>query len=214
MKRYLLPVVAVGFAVNLAVAAAQPGSKLTTSAEPNPVVFGRSVALSGHLTGKNKDGKTVQVQADAFPYEGDFNTVASPVTATNGRWAASHRPLVNTRYRARQGGTVSGVVTELVRIRVSLRVSDRTPAAGRRVRFSGRACPQHDGARVRIQRLTRTGRWRTVRRTRLRDLAGSTCSRYRRTFRVFRDGRYRAFVVSPDGDHANGRSRSRRIDVH
>ena len=214
IKKSLLPAIVLGFALNLTVAGAQPGSNLTIKAEPNPVVFGGSVALSGHLTGKNKDGKTVQVQADAFPYDGNYSNVASPTTATNGAWSASNKPAVNTRYRARQGGTVSGLVTERVRIRVSLRFSDRTPAAGRRVRFSGRACPQHDGARVGIQRRTRTGRWRTVRRTRLRDLAGSTCSRYRRTFRVFRDGRYRALVVSPHGDHADGRSRSRRINVH
>jgi hypothetical protein len=32
--------------------------------------------------------------------------------------------------------------------------------------------------------------------------------------RVFRDGTFRAFVVSPDGDHANGRSRRRHINAH
>jgi hypothetical protein len=67
---------------------------------------------------------------------------------------------------------------------------------------------------VRIQRRTRTRRWRTVRRTTLRDIRGSTCSRYSRRFRVFRDRTYRAVVVTPDGDHANGVSRRRRIDVH
>jgi hypothetical protein len=215
MKRYLIPAVALGFAVNLAVAlAAPPGKSLTIKAQPNPVVFGRTVALTGRLTGKKKAGKTVQVQADAFPYDGHYTNVASVVTRTNGTWSASHKPAVNTRYRARQGSTLSGVVTELVRIRVSLRLSDRTPAAGHRVRFSGRACPKHNGARVRIQRHTRTGRWRTVRRTRLLDLAGTTCSRYRKRFRVFHDGTYRTFVVSPDKDHVNGRSRARRIDVH
>jgi hypothetical protein len=195
--------------------AAPPGTSLDIkSAKPNPVVFGRTVTLSGKLSGKNHDGKTIQVQADPFPYDGNFNNVASAVTATSGAWSAKHKPLVNTRYRARQGSTLSNVITELVRIRVSLRVSDRTPAAGQRVRFRGRACPQHDGALVKIQRRTRTGHWRTKRRTRLRDIPGSTCSKYSKRFRVFRDGRYRAFVVSNDHDHANGRSRSRRIDVH
>jgi hypothetical protein len=215
MRKYVIPAVFVGLAANLAVAvAAPPGKSLTIKANPNPVVFGRSVALTGRLTGSDKAGKTVQVQADDFPYGDGFNDVTSAVTAANGKWAAGDKPRVNTRYRALQGSTTSGIVTELVRIRVSLRLSDRTPAAGRRVRFYGRACPQHDGARVRIQRRTRTGKWRTVRRTRLRDLAGSTCSRYSRRFRVFHDGTYRAFVVSPDADHANGRSRSRHVDVH
>src|SRR4051794_3289668 len=215
MKRYLLAAALLGLSVNVTVAlAAQPAKTLTVKPKPDPVVFGRSVALTGHLAGSNHAGKTVHVQADAFPYEGNFKNVASAVTANSGAWATRDKPQVNTHYRARQGSTTSGVVTELVRIRVSLKLSDRTPLAGRRVRFSGRACPEHDGARLRIQRRTRTGKWRTVRRTRLRDLPGSTCSRYRTRLRVFRDGTYRAFVVPADGDHANGRSRRRRVDVH
>jgi hypothetical protein len=93
-------------------------------------------------------------------------------------------------------------------------VSDSTPAAGKRIRFKGRACPQHDGAQVRIQRRTSSGKWRTRRLTTLRDIPGSTCSRYSKRFRVSADGTYRAVVVSPDADHAKGISRSKRINVH
>ncbi len=63
---------------------------------------------------------------------------------------------------------------------------------------------------MRIQRRSSTGRYRTVRRTRLR--AATRCSTYRRTFRIYRDGRYR--VTSDDADHARGYSRSRLIDAH
>jgi hypothetical protein len=106
-----------------------------------------------------------------------------------------------------------------VRIAVSRTVSDRTPAVGQRVRFRGRACPQHDGALGRIQRLNQTTRrWRTVRRTSLRDHNPGqdtrNCSRYRRTFRVFRDGTYRVVVISPHGDHQDGISRRIRLDAH
>lgn len=215
MKRYLLTAALVGLSLNVAVAlGAQPGKTLTIAAKPDPVVFGRSVALTGHLTGSGNAGKTVHVQADPFPYGDGYKTVANPMTANNGAWSTSDQPPVNTRYRAREGSTTSAILTELVRIRVSLKLSDRTPAAGHRVRFFGRACPEHDGARVRIQRRTHTGKWHTVRRTSLRDVVGSSCSRYSKRFRVFHDGTYRAFVVSPDGDHANGRSRRRHIDVH
>jgi hypothetical protein len=217
MKRYVLPTVLLALTVNLAVAvAAKPpkGGNLSITAKPSPVVFGRTVALSGKLTGAGHAGKTVQVQADPYPYNEQYTNVATPTTAANGNWAASDKPDRNTRYRARQGGTVSGTFTERVRIRVSLRVSDRTPAVGQRVRFRGRACPQHDGARVRIQRRTRTGKWRTVRRTTLKDIAGSTCSKYSRRFRVFRDGTYRALVVSNDPAYANGLSRRRHLDAH
>ncbi len=215
MRKYILAAAVVAVAVNLAVAVgAPPSKKLTLGAEPNPVVFGRSVALSGHLSGQGHAGKNVRVQADAFPYEGNYVDVASATTNSGGAWAATDKPAVNTRYRARQGSTISGVVTERVRVRVSLRLSDRTPAAGQLVRFFGRACPQHDGARVRIQRRTSTGRWRTVRRTTLRDIPGSSCSRYTRRFRVFHDRTLRTVVIPADGDHANGISRRRRVDVH
>jgi len=105
-------------------------------------------------------------------------------------------------------------VTVLVRIRVSLKLSDRTPAAGHRVRFSGRACPQHDGARVRIQRRSASGGWGTVARTTLRDIPGSTCSRYIKRARVSSDGTYRTLVVSPSADNASGFSTRRGINVH
>lgn len=215
MRRYLIAAALLALGANGAAAlSAPPKATLTLTAKPSTIVFGHSTALSGQLTGNKSAGKKVDVQADFFPYEGKFIKVSTVTTAANGTWKTTAKPPVNARLRAHQGKTTSPVVAVRVRIRVSLKLSDRTPKAGRRVRFSGRACPQHDGALVRIQRRTRTRKWRTVKRTHLRDLAGSTCSRFSKRVRVRRDGRYRAIVVSPHGDHANGRSRSRRIDVH
>lgn len=217
MKKYLLVIGFLALAAGLPVAMAAPKPTKTVTidrAKPNPVVFGRSVAFSGRLTGSGKAGKTIQLRADPFPYDGNFKNVATAVTNAAGKWTATDKPTVNTNYRARQGSTESAIVTERVRIRVSLRLSDSTPAAGQRVRFRGRACPQHDGKTVRIQRRTASGKWRTKRRTTLRDIPGSTCSKYSKRFRVFSDGTYRAVVVSGDADHANGISRRRHIDVH
>jgi hypothetical protein len=216
MRKYLLSAAFVGVIANLAVAAAAPPSEsLTITARPNPVVFGLGVRLSGRLTGADPAGKTVQVEGDPFPYDGDFTTRAQAVTAADGSWSTALAPGRNTRYRARRGSTRSGIVTALVRIRVSLKLSDYTPRSGQLVKFFGQACPRHDGALVRIQRLTRTREWRTVRRTTLRaPLVGHLCSRYSRRFRVFRDGTFRAFVVSPDDDHENGRSHRRHVNAH
>jgi hypothetical protein len=188
----------------------QPGN-LTLAAQPNPVVFGRSVTLSGKLTGPNNDAKTVNVEADPFPYD-SFSTVASATTNATGDYSLTQKPTVNTRYRARQGGNESAIETVLVRPGVRLRLSDSTPARGQKVRFFGRVCPEHDGATLAIQRRFATG-YRTVRRTTLQDVVGSTCSSYKRSFRVFRDGRFRS-VIAGHGDHATGRSRSRLVDVH
>jgi hypothetical protein len=187
----------------------QQNKTLSVSAAPNPVVFGRATVLSGRLTGKNHAGQTVSLQSDPVPYD-RFSAVATGVTSSNGSVTFQQRPRVNTRFKLRRGGTESGVVTVLVRIRTSLRVSDSTPLAGRRLRFSGRACPAHDGARVAVQRRTSTGRWRTVKRTALRS--ATRCSVYRTRFRVRRDATYRA-VVAGDTDHARGISPRRRVDV-
>jgi hypothetical protein len=185
--------------------------KLTLAATPNPVKFGRSIALAGKLNGANRGGQAVSVFADPFPYDA-LNKVATATTNVSGDYSLTGKPSRNTRYQTRSGAEQSAVITVLVRPAVSLRLSDRTPRRGQRVRFRGRVCPQHDGSRLAIQRHYSTG-YRTVRKTTLREIAGSTCSSYRKTFRVYRDGRYRA-VIGGHADHATGRSRSRIANAH
>jgi len=189
----------------------KPTGKLTLAATPNPVKYRRLVTLSGRLNGANNAGQVVSVLADPFPYA-VFTGVAAPTTTATGDYSVNVKPLKNTRYQARQGAEQSGIVTVLVRPAVSLRLSDYTPKVGQRVRYSGRVCPQHDGSTLAIQRRYSTG-YRTVRRTNLRDIPGSTCSSYRRTFRVYRDGRYRA-VIGTHADHAAGISSSRVANAH
>jgi hypothetical protein len=91
-------------------------------------------------------------------------------------------------------------------------VSDRTPAAGKRVRLSGRICPQHDGTSLKIQRRVAPGRWRTVRRVTTSD-TGDECSSYARRLRVRHDRVFRTFFAA-DADHAAATRRCRRIDVY
>ena len=187
----------------------QPGQQgLSITARPNPVVFGRATVLSGRLTAQNRGGQSVVLRGDPYPY-GAFDNLATATTSSNGEYTFTQRPRVNTRFQVRQGATDSAVVTVGVRIGTGLSVSDRTPRRGQRVRFSGRACPEHDGALVRIQKLTRRG-WETVRRTQLRDAA--RCSTYSRGIRVYRDGTYRA-TVRGDADHLGGISPRRVLDV-
>ena len=189
----------------------QPGN-LTISASAGSVKFGRSVTLSGKLTGPKSDGKNVMLREDPSPFDA-FDTVGTATTDANGDYSFTRTPTVNTRYQSRQGGNESEVVTVTVSPAISLRLSDRTPAAGRRVRLSGRVCPEHDGAALEIQRRRAPKRWRTVRRATLADDPGTACSTYSRRVRVRRDGAYRTFLAA-DADHAAGTSRQRRIDVH
>jgi len=186
-------------------------NQLSLSATPNPVKFGRSVTLSGKLTGPSNTSKTVTLREDPFPFD-HFTNVASATSDAEGDVSFTRAPAANTNYQARQGGAESATVTVSVSPRLSLRVGDRTPAAGKRVRFSGRICPQHDGTSLEIQRRTAPGRWRTVKRVTATD-AGEECSTYARRLRVRRDRVFRTFFAG-DGDHAAANSRRRRIDVH
>jgi hypothetical protein len=181
---------------------------LSITARPNPIVYGGSTVISGRLTGQKNGGQTISLRSDPYPFAA-LGNVATTTTASNGNYSLTQKPLVNTRFQVRQGGTDSGVILVGVRIRTGLSVSDRTPGRGEVVRFSGRACPEHDGALVRIQKLTRRG-WVTVRRTRLRD--APRCSVYSRGVPVYRDGTYRA-TVRGDADHLSGISRRRSLDV-
>jgi hypothetical protein len=100
----------------------------------------------------------------------------------------------------------------MVRPAISLKLSDRTPKRGQRVRFSGTLCPEHDGVAIALQRRTAKG-WRTLAKPVLADVAGATCSSYARSLRVRRNGAYRARFLG-DPDHVAGNSRARRATVH
>jgi hypothetical protein len=187
------------------------GQQPSLTAAPNPVVFGSTTRLSGRLTGANNAGRPVILQGAPHPFTSFNNNVATATTDSAGRYSFTRRPRLHTRYRVSIDGVLSPLVTVLVRQRVSLYLSDRTPRRGQLVRFSGRSCPQHDGSTVSIQKRTSTGGWRTVRRTRLRE--ARRCSVYSRRLRVYTDGTFRT-VVASDADHARGFSRLRSADAH
>lgn len=185
------------------------GESLTIVAEPNPIVYGSPVVVDGRLTSADRAGKNLILESDPFPYENAFSSAGTATTGASGNYSLTQSPGVNTRYRVRHGNLLSPVVTVLVRMRIGLRVSDRTPSRGERVRLFGRVCPEHVGALVRIQRRI-SGRWVTLRRTRTDEAA--RCSSYSRRVRIGGDGLYRT-VVASDGDHARGISRARFLDV-
>ncbi len=180
-------------------------------AAPNPIVFGSSTVVSGRLKGPNNSGRSVILQGAPHPFTSFNNNIGTTTTNSTGNYSFTRRPKLHTRYRVSIGGVLSPSVTVLVRQRVSLSLSDRTPRRGQLVRFSGRSCPTHDGATVSIQKRTSTGGWRTVRRTRLRE--STRCSVYARRLRIYSDGTFRT-VVARDADHARGFSRRRSLDAH
>jgi hypothetical protein len=217
----VVPLAALGALVVLPLAAPaqQPPkdrNRVSLEAARDRITFGATTTLSGKVTGRRSGGVEVALHADPFPVDSE-GAVAETTTDANGDFQfLGVNPDRHTRYRvtAKTSPPVtSGHVDVLVRVRVTLRLSDRTPAAGERVRFRGSVTPEHDGVRVRIQRRTRDGRWKTVARTTTRD-AGDERSRYSRRVTIRRDGRYRVKVVPHDVDHLAGKSRRRFVDVH
>jgi hypothetical protein len=192
-----------------------PNVGITITAQKNPIVFGSSTRIAGKVTGTSKSNVSVRLEQKPHPFTGDWQGVSTTTTVATGDYSfASVGPRVNTLYRVVGAGSLKAVSKELrlnVRIKVALRLSDSTPSRGERVRFSGPAAPEHDGSEVLIQRRTFTGRWRTVKRTTLKD-AGTELSRFSTRIRVRRDGTYRARIPH-DADHADGLSRSKRANV-
>jgi len=184
-------------------------SALTIAAKPTTVTYGSSTLISGKLTGTNFAGRSITLRQDIFPFGDHYSTFGRVNTNAAGGYAFSVRPSYNTGFRADGASLTSPSIRVNVRLRISLKLSDSTPKAGRKVKFSGRVCRAHGGLVVAIQRKS-GGRYRTIRHA---TLAGTTgCSTYARTFRVHRDGRYR--VTADDSSHARGYSRSRVVDVH
>ena len=186
------------------------GADITLAARPGTTVFQGATVLSGRLKGPGNGGAKVTLREDEYPFGAGDKPVATATTDANGDYSFTRRPASNTTYQAVAGPVRSARVLVNVRIRMSLYVSDATPRVGQIVRFKGRACPDHDGLLVRIQRRTRTGAYRTVRRTTLKP--ATRCSIYSRRFRIHRDGTYRA--SADDANHATGRSRLRFLNAH
>jgi hypothetical protein len=191
-----------------------PKSDISFGAKPALVVFGKSTVLSGALKGSDKAGKTVDIQEMPFGAT-TFKTVATRTSDTSGSFSFTTVPKLKTTYRAvakTSPPVTSSSVLVKVAMRVSLRLSDRTPARGQLVKFSGSVAPAHDGRVVFIQRRTATGAYRTVGRTTLKD-AGTSRSVFSRSMRVRSDGVYRARVLG-DPDHETGTSATRTATVH
>ena len=195
-----------------AVDAAKPEPRnITIAATPTTVKFGGSVTLSGRLSGSNNASRPVTIEQDPFPVDA-FTNAGSVTTNATGDWTFVHKPIANTRYRARSGSADSKTLDVMVRPAITLKLSDATPRRGQRVTFSGQLCPEHDGVVVALQR--RFGKtWRTLRSFGLKDVAGGTCSSYVKGLRVRRDSAYRVRFPG-DADHVAGNSRVRRARVH
>jgi plastocyanin len=91
-------------------------------------------------------------------------------------------------------------------LKLRLKLSDATPAKGKRVRFFGSVRPAIEG-RVLIQRRGRKGSYKTVAKAKLKE--GTTSSTYSRRVRAVA-GVYRARILATAG-HEAANSSTRRV---
>jgi hypothetical protein len=197
----------------VALAAPPTPHQLSIAAQPNPVEFGKPVAVTGKLTGADSAGEDITLREDPFPF-GNFNNSGSTTTKEDGTYGFTVTPTVNTKYQATAKSKApadSPVLTVQVATRVGFVVGDTTPKVGQTVTFKGRVYPPHDGQSVLLQRRNDSG-WKTVATIPLVD-AGDVYSFYSRKRVVNRNGTFR--VIKPaDSDHARGLSPKRTLTVH
>src|SRR5215216_1280752 len=113
MKRIVLTATSLAVCAVLPAAAPaqkkkQPGN-LTIDA-PSTVKFGRSITISGKLTGPGNDNKSIVLREDPWPFDGLVNVNPPATSNAQGEYAFTRAPTVNTLYQTRQGGLESRVL--------------------------------------------------------------------------------------------------------
>ena len=216
MRTTLAAVAALSTALLASAAVAQgpptPHSLSIAASSPR-IVWGEKVALTGTLTGEDNVGETVTLEEDPWPF-GEFKKSVETLTTAGGAYRFERTPALNTRYRAQaksKSPATSPEVTVLVAPKIDFKVSDTTPKAGQKVRFSGTLAPAHDGSKVSIQRRRSGGGYRTIARATLTD-AGDLLSSWKRTLTINSTGTFRVILPAHD-DHATGKSKRIKLTV-
>jgi hypothetical protein len=186
----------------------------SVAATPNPVAAGGATTLAGALTGTNSDDRRIQVKYSPWPYTAFQPYGNQLVTNADGSFSVPILSVpVNTQFIVELVARPEVVSTPVV-VGASLDVTRRVKVTrgDRRgkLRFRGRISPAVDGEQVLIQKLRlKDGVWLTVGETFARN-NGDSSSRYRKTIRQKRGGRYRVLVNVDEGTYVPSSSRSIR----
>lgn len=193
------------------------GNAVSVNVSRTVVQFPGSVFVSGAVIGKAPLGgvEVTLEQDDTKPYGDSFKPAGQKKdTTADGRYIFTVKPARNTQYRvtAKASPTVTSRVSAVVQVRpfVGIKASNRFPAAGRFVRFSGLVRPARNGAVVQLQRRSATGSFVTVARDALSATTGG--SLYSVRVRVRRSGTYRVKLAS-NAEFTNGFSKLVRLTV-
>ena len=187
----------------------------SVAATPNPVAAGGATTLAGVLGGTDGPDRRIIVKSNPWPYTQGFLAVGNElVTNDDGSFSVPVLSVpVNTQFRVEMVARPDIVSTPLrwaQRSRVTRRVKVTRGDRRGRLRFRGRISPAVDGEQVLIQKLRlRDGVWITVGETFARN-NGDSSSRYRKSIRQRRGGRYRVLVNVDEGTYSPSSSRSIR----
>ncbi len=184
-------------------------------ATPNPVRIGGLTTLSGVLSGTDNGGRQISLKGNPWPYTQGFLPVGNTiVTNADGSFSFTVPSIsVNTQYVV-QMPAKPAVISPIVVVGTAVKVTrdldvDRGTRSGT-IRFTGRVTPAVDGRQVVVQKLRRdNGGWMNIGKTFTR-FSGGDSSRYRKTVRQKRGGRYRVVVVMDD-KYASSASRSVKV---
>jgi hypothetical protein len=188
---------------------------VSLAANPNPVRVGGLTTLSGVLSGTGNAGRDVVLLSNPWPYTQGFLPAGNAmVTNADGSFAQTIASVpVNTQFLVQmpnRPAVVSPIVVVGTTVKVTRHVTVRRGLRRGRLRFHGRVRPAVDGREVVIQKLRRSDdTWFNVGRTVTR-FSGGEWSRYRKTIRQRKGGRYRVLVVMDD-KYASSGSRSIKI---
>jgi hypothetical protein len=183
---------------------------ITVRVFPQTAPWSGDVQVSGRVEGSGVNGMRVGLEQSEFPYTAGFQPVATVRTGGRGEFHFPSRTvLVATRYRVVTRSTVSvtsPVVSAGVRARVGIR---RTAKRRLALTLTGRVQPGLPDGLATLQRGTRSGGWKLVRRKAL-TTASTTESSYRfRVRRLRRAAVYRVKVAANDGGaHLGATSRA------
>lgn len=190
---------------------ARAPSGVTLSVLPAVTTWSRTVSIGGRVQGAGVNGLGVALQQTSFPFDAGYHQVATARTNRNGEFRFPERPVfLATRFRAVTFGAAPELVSPELRTRVRSRIAlHRTHRKRRSLRLEGHVNPGLPTGAVTLQRLRRTGAWRSVAS---RTLTPQTELRSTYAFKVRRERsakRYRVVVAAHDGGaHARGYSRS------
>src|SRR4051794_577655 len=195
-------------------------SKPTTTPvfTPNPVPYGKPVAVSGQIIGTGANGAEVSLFGHAFPYTDPFTQFGNTLVAdSQGNYLfILASALSNSMFQVR-AKTSPAFTSAAQQLHVSSTISLHAPGKvkrAHRAHFWGVVAPAQDGTVVEIQKLQKNGSWVLFTRTALQSRAAGG-SRYTTRKRMYRSQTFRAVVHSAGGAFDEGTTQGAQfVRVH